>query len=167
MWHVDWGLQLWTLLTFAGLLILLARFVFKPLQKVLSDREDAIRTSLEKAETIRVAAEKATEENRKQMEQARQEALQLIVEGQQSAALARKEAEAHAREEAVALIADARREIDTQLQDGLEQLKSTVANLSVDIARQVLKETMDEKRHLQLTEESIRRLKDIHAIRPS
>jgi F0F1-type ATP synthase membrane subunit b/b' len=43
---VDVGLMVWTLLTFAGLLLLLSRFAFRPLKRILDEREDRMRQAL-------------------------------------------------------------------------------------------------------------------------
>ena len=45
----------------------------------------------------------------------------------------------------------------------MDELKTTVANLSVRIARQVIQEGLDEKRHMELADTFIDRLKRSHA----
>ena len=54
--------MIWSLVTFAGLLILLARFAFKPLKKILGEREAFIKDTLEKARQAQAEAEKALAE---------------------------------------------------------------------------------------------------------
>ena len=44
--QLDPGLFVWTILTFLLLLTVLAKFDWKPLLKLLKDREDLIRSSL-------------------------------------------------------------------------------------------------------------------------
>jgi len=48
--QLDPGLFVWTILTFLLLLFVLAKFAWKPLLKMLNDREELIRSSLEDAE---------------------------------------------------------------------------------------------------------------------
>jgi F0F1-type ATP synthase membrane subunit b/b' len=49
----------------------------------------------------------------------------------------------------------------------MDELKNTVANLSVRVAREVIGESMDETRHRQLADDFIERLKQTRATRQS
>ena len=163
MGEIDWGLQLWTGITFIGLFLVLARFVFGPLQKVLEGRENRIRQSLEKAEEAKIGAERLLAENEKKLGEARAETRKMIDEGHNIVAKMRREAEGKAKEDADKMITQAKAEIDQELQRGLEELKGTVANLSVRVSRQVLNEELNEQRHTQLVDDFIERLKKSHA----
>ena len=163
MGEIDWGLQIWTGVTFIGLFLVLARFVFGPLQKVLQKREDTIRDSLEKAEEAKLSAEKILAENEKKLSEARDETRKILDEGHKMVAKMRREAEDRAKTEADRMVLEARSEIDRELQKSLEELKGTVAALSVRVSRQVLKEELNEQRHEQLVDDFIERLKKSHA----
>ena len=162
---LDIGLMVWTLLTFGGLFLLLARFAFKPLRRLLADREKAIRDSLARADQARESAERLVAANEQKMEEARGEVRRILEEGNRIVAQMKRESQDAAREEAARIVDQARSEIDRETQRALENLKETVASLSVRISRQVLKEQLDEKRHSQLTDEFIERLKQTHATR--
>ena len=56
--QLDPGLFVWTILTFLLLLFVLAKFAWKPLLKMLNDREELIRSSLEDAEKAKEKLEK-------------------------------------------------------------------------------------------------------------
>ncbi|MCK5849777.1 MAG: F0F1 ATP synthase subunit B [Kiritimatiellae bacterium] len=165
MGEIDWSLQIWTAITFGGLLILLARFVFKPLQEILNKRESSIRESLEKADLANSNAEKLLTENQETLNEARTEARKIINEGNKIVAQMQKEAELKAKNEANLIIQHARTEINKELQKGLDELKGTVANLSIRISRQIIQEDMDDKKHERLVDNFIERLKASHASR--
>lgn len=167
MGEVDWGLQIWTLLTFGGLLFLLGKFAFKPLRNALAEREKVIRGALDQAAQAKREAEQLTEENRKKLELAWEEARTVINTERRAAEAIRKEAVEQAHHDADAFMAAARAEIDRELQKSLLELKSTVTNLSMNIARQVIREGLNETRHKELTEEYVQKLKESHANRPS
>ncbi len=158
----DPGLFFWSLATFAALMGLLARFTFRPLRKVLEERERRIRESLEKADEARREAEKALALNDEKLREAREEARRIIGEGHRIVAEMRTEAQVSAREEANTIIDHAREEIGREVQRSLEELKGSVANLSVRIARQIIREDTDEKRHAELADSFIERLKKTH-----
>jgi len=161
----DGGLVFWTLVTFACLLALLARFVFKPFRKVLEEREARIRDSLDEAQRAREEAQEILDRNEEQLSQAREEARRIIAEGHRIAADMKDEAGESAKREADRAAEHARAEIDRELQRSLDELKGTVANLSVRIARQVIREKLDDKRHEELANDFIERLKKSHASR--
>lgn len=164
---LDPGLMIWTLLTFGGLFLLLARFAFKPLRRLMEERERKIQSSLDQAQRVREEAEQALARNERTLEEARQEVRRILDEGQRLAAQLKREAQVAARSDAEQIVGQARAEIEREAKRSLDELKATVANLSVRISRQVLQEELNEKRHAQLTEEFIERLKKTDVIHKS
>ncbi len=162
---IDPALTLCTVITFAGLFLLLARFTFKPLRKMLDEREERIRGSLEEAKAAREEARQLVEENAERLNEAREETRRIITEGHKIVADMKREAEERAREEAEMAIQQARAEIDRELQKSLDELKGTVAGLSVRISRQIIRGSLDEKRHEELADDFIERLKKTHAVK--
>jgi len=163
--EIDWGLQIWTLLTFAALFAVLAKFVFRPLRTFISRREETIRQSLEKAGQAHAEAERLAMENRLKLDQSRDETRRIIDEGHRIVGEMKREAEKRARLESQAIIEQARTEIDRQIQKSLDELKNTVASISVNISRRFIKENIDEKKHLALADEFVERLKQTNASR--
>lgn len=167
MFSIDGGLTFWTVVTFACLLALLAKFVFKPFRKLLDEREQHLRDSLEKSDQAREEAGKILEVNREQINEARQEARRILEEGRRIVTEMKKEAKDSAQRETDAAVEKARMEIERQTQQSLDDLKGTVAGLSVRIARQLIGENLDETRHEELARNFIERLKKSHAARKS
>ncbi len=52
--QLDPGLFIWTIITFLVLFFVLAKFAWKPLLKMLKDREDMIKSSLNDAEKAQI-----------------------------------------------------------------------------------------------------------------
>jgi len=167
LFKLDGGLTFWALITFACLFLLLARFVFKPFQRILKEREESILASLKEAEKARQEAGNLLETNRQQLGVAREEARRVITEGHRIVSTMKQEVKESAKKEANQIIDEARTEIDRELQRSLDDLKSTVAGLSVRISRQIIKEQLDEKRHEELADEFVERLKKRYAKRPA
>ena len=162
---IDWNLLIWAVITFLCLFALLARFAFKPLSRLLAQREAAIQSSLDQAEKARADARQLLEQNEQRLSEARRETQKIINEGHKIVADMKREAHENAREEAQKLVEHARRDIDKEFQKSLSELKGTVANLSVRVARQVIKSNLDESTHEQLADDFIERLKQTHAKR--
>lgn len=159
MFDFDLGLMIWSLVTFVCLLLLLARFAFKPLKKILGDREAFIKDTLEKAKLAQSEAEKALVENARQMKEAQEAARRALESAKNDADEMTRKAHEQARVESRAIIEQARGDIDREVSKGMDKLKSTVADVSLQIARQVIKENLDETRHAVLVDEFVNLMK--------
>lgn len=159
MGHFDIGLFCWALATFAGLMLLLSRFAFKPLRDILKKREDTIRRAIDEANAARDEARRILDQQQQEIATARLQTIKSIEEGHRIVADIKKEAEAAGREQTAAILESARTEIDRETRRSLDDLKSTVASLSIRITRQIIRENLDEKRHEELADQFIERLK--------
>ncbi len=154
----DWGLQLWTLVAFLVLLVLLTKFAFKPIAQALDRRGEAIKKSIEDAEKQRAEAKKLMEDYQKQVADARSEAGKIIEEARQLGERVRKEVVEKANSEASAVAQRAQEEIQRQKEKGIQEMKDTVAALSVQIASKVIEKEVNEATHRQLVENLIKDL---------
>jgi F-type H+-transporting ATPase subunit b len=154
----DWGLQIWTLVTFVILLALLAIFAFKPIAQALDRRSEAIKKSIDEAEKQRAEAKKLLEDYQKQIADARNEAGKVIEEARQLGERVRKEVVEKANTEASAVAQRAQEEIVRQKEKGIQELKDTVAALSVQIASKVIEKEVNEATHRQLIDNLIKDL---------
>ena len=161
----DPGLLVWSVITFLCLLAVLARFAFRPLRKLLEERERMIQDSLQKAQQARAEAEQILARNEEQLAQAREEARRIIDEGHRIVAEMKREAREAAKADAAQIVNQARAEIDREVERSLVHLKATLANLALQITRQVLKENIGPEQHERLADEFIERLRKIHAER--
>src|SRR6266550_2260692 len=74
------GLMIWTTVCFLITLFVLKRYAFGPIQKMIDDRRERIRQSIEEAEHARAEARRLLEEHRSLIGQARGEAEQILAE---------------------------------------------------------------------------------------
>lgn len=155
------GLWFWTLLTFLVMLALLAKLAFKPIAQALERRGQVIKQSLDDAEKTRAEAKKLMEDYQKQIAAARAEAGKVVEEARVLGEKVRKEVLANAQTESAALVQRAQEEIQRQKEKGVQELKDTVASLSVQIASKVIEKEINETTHRQLVENLIRDLSKI------
>lgn len=160
----DWGLQLWTLVAFVVLLILLSKFAFKPIAQALDRRGATIKQSIEEAEKQRAEAKKLMEDYQKQLAEARNEANKIIEEARGLGENVRKEVVEKANAEASALLQRSQEELQRQKEKGVQELKDTVASLSVQIASKVIGKEVNEATHHQLIENLIKDLTKIQKV---
>ena len=154
----DTGLQIWTLVTFVILLALLAKFAFKPIAQALDSRGQKIKQSIDDADKSRAEAKKLMEDYQKQIAEARTEAGKVIEEARQLGERVRKEVVEKANTEASAVAQRAQEEIVRQKEKGIQELKDTVAALSVQIASKVIEKEVNEATHRQLIDNLIKDL---------
>jgi len=154
----DWGLQIWTFVAFVVLLVLLAKFAFKPIAEALDRRGEAIKKSIEEAEKQRADAKKLMEDYQKQVAAARTEANKIIEEARGLGETVRKEVVEKANAEASAAVQRAQEEIQRQKERGIQEMKDTVASLSVQIASRIIEKEVNEATHRQLVENLIKDL---------
>jgi F-type H+-transporting ATPase subunit b len=88
--EVRLGLMVWTIVCFGITFYILKRFAFGQVQKIIDERRERIRRSIEEAEKARNEARRLLEEHRTLIGQARGQAEQILSE-------ARKVAESMAR----------------------------------------------------------------------
>lgn len=132
---------------FLVLFVLLAKFAFPPITKVLDERANKIRESLEKAEGTRVEAERLLDEYKVQMAEARAEATKIIEQGRKVAESMKAEIVAKAKEEAEAEKAKAIEAIQAEKTAALGELQQQVADLSVAVAGKIIGSSLSRSDH--------------------
>jgi len=111
---------------------------FKPVGRVVEEREDYVNTSKADAKQKLAQAKELENELRNQLKDARQAAQKVINDAEQDSDKLYREALALATAEANASREQARREIDSQRQDALNQLKADADKLGNLIVERLL-----------------------------
>jgi F-type H+-transporting ATPase subunit b len=149
-------------LAFIVLMLLLARYLYRPIQQVLEARTQRIEEGLKAAEEAQRQREAAGKEYEKKLDEARREGQALIEQVTARSEQLRKELEAKAREQADAMITKARGEIQQERKRAVEDLRRQVAELAVLAAGRVIAENLDPQKHLQLIDRAIEEA-ELHA----
>src|SRR5260370_19091064 len=76
---------IWTVIAFAFVFVILAKFAFPAMRKGIQAREDRIRSDLERAERVRREAEQTLEQYQRQLADPRSEATHIIEQARQAA----------------------------------------------------------------------------------
>ena len=129
----DSGLLFWMLLSFGVVFVILAKFGFPVITKMVEGRRTYIDQSLEVARQANAQLAKLKEEGRITRE-AMHERDKIIVE-------ARKHAEAVAQKE----LDDVKQQIQQEKEEAIRDIRRQVAVLSVDIAEKIIRRNLDEK----------------------
>lgn len=140
------------LAAFVVLFLLLGKFAFPSITKLMDERANKIRESLEKAEQTQVEAERLLEEYKVQMAEARAEAGKIIEQGRSVAESMKAEIVAKAKEEAEAEKVKALAAIQSEKASAMADLQKQVADLSVDVAAKIIGTSLKKEDHAALIE---------------
>lgn len=135
----DFGLLFWMVLSFAILLFILKKFAWKPVLKMIKEREDSIAKQLDSAKAAKEQMEQLTAENEKIMRQARAEREEMLRDAKATKDKIVAEAQDAAKIEADKIIAAARLEIQAEKDAAMAELSEKVGQLSVEIAEKILR----------------------------
>jgi F-type H+-transporting ATPase subunit b len=155
---INPGLTLWTGITFLVLLVVLGKFAWGPIVKMLEERERTIRDALDQAKKERAEAERMVAEQRAALVGAQREAAELAKRSAGELEAMRQDLTARARKEADELVAQARRQILEEKAKAVSEIKGLAADLAIDAARKLITTSLDEKSQRALVEEYIAKL---------
>ncbi len=144
---VDWTL----LFTWANLLILyliMKRFLFQPIKKMMDDREREVRQSFERADEAKAEAERLRKDYADRLDNARKEAGELLKEANRKAQLRTEETLRQAKLQAQTLLEQAEEQIILDKNRALEGAKKEIAALALLTAAKALQaELSPDERH--------------------
>jgi F-type H+-transporting ATPase subunit b len=143
----DFGLVIWMTLTFLTVLFLLSKFAWKPILKMISDREKTIEDALLSAENAKKEMARLTANNESLLREAQAERDAMLKIARETKDQIINEARAKATTEAERLIAIARESINNEKMAAVTELKNQVAQLSLQVAEKLVKQQLssDEK----------------------
>jgi F-type H+-transporting ATPase subunit b len=149
------GLMIWTIVCFLIALFVLKKYAFGPIQKMIDDRREQIRRSIEEADNARKEARQLLEEHKALMQEARSDAEQIIAEARKT----RESMELRMREETEAerqrRLEETRREIAAETVRALEQIRAEVADLTLEATSIVVGKKLDSDRDRELISQAI------------
>lgn len=161
--QLDPGLFIWTILTFLLLLTVLAKFAWKPLLKMLKDREDMIRNSLDDAEKAQEELARLNAEGEEIINKARSEAQEILSQGKASAAKLKEETLNDAKEKARSITEDAQKQIQVEKEKAIAEIKGEVVNLSLSVAEKLIRKNLSPEDNKALIDESLSNVKEYEA----
>jgi F-type H+-transporting ATPase subunit b len=135
----ELGLFFWMMVTFLIVLFLMTKFAWKPIVKMIKDREASIDDALKSAEKAKAEIASMQADNERLLNEARRERDTMLKEARDMKDAIVGEAKGKAKAEADKLLAAAREAIQNEKMAAITDLKNQVAQLSIDIAEKMLK----------------------------
>jgi F-type H+-transporting ATPase subunit b len=152
------GLMIWTVISFGIAFFVLRRYAFGPVQRIIDERRERIRQSLEEADRARAEARRLLEEHRALQARSRQEGEEILAEARRIADSMRERAREETEADRQRRLEETRRQIEAETQRALEQIRAEVADLALVAAEKVTRKALDDADQRRLIDEAIREL---------
>jgi F-type H+-transporting ATPase subunit b len=149
------GLFIWTVITFAILLLLLWKTAWKPLLQAVETRERGIRDTQDAAKKDREQAAAMLAEQRELVNQARRERAEALATGQRDAERLKAEILDEGRRQKEELLKQADAQIQAGLRQARTELRATTAEAAIAVAEKLLGKNLDDASQRRLVEEHL------------
>lgn len=146
---------------FGLLLIVLTKFLYRPLLGVLDERRQAIKKSLEEAQAARAEAQREREEHAAKIQAAYAEAQAIRTAALQEAAEEQRRLVDAARAEAARLVDSAKAELAQDVRRARQELRQEVGDLAVTVAEQLIRKSLRGEDHRRIVEDAVARLERV------
>ena len=143
------------LISFAILVFLLSRFLYKPVVKLLDERAEKIKKGLSEAESASKGAEEAASKIEEELSQARLEGKKLVEAAREASNQLREDEKEKIAAEISQMMEKAKREINSERDSAILELKNRFGELVVDAAGKVIEKEIDEKSHSELINKAL------------
>ena len=138
---------IFAIINFCILVVGLKVFLYKPVCNMLDSRKEEVANNLNSAEEAKLEAQKLRDEYAAQIQNARNEAQDIINQAAKIGEQTKADIVNEAREEAARLTAKAQDEIAREKTEALNEIRNEIADLAVLAASKVVGKTIDVADH--------------------
>ena len=146
------------IVNFLILAFVFKKFLYKPVLKLLKDRQKQIERGISDAEAAHVALEKASTERDDIIKSATIEAEKIIDETKKSAESTRDEIIAKAKADSEKIIAEAKQTAKDEFEKAINEAKIAAVDLSKNLLDRILSEMFNENEKEKIMARNIKRL---------
>ena len=136
-------------------MLLIKKFLFKPIREMLAKRQELADEKIRKAEADQTAAEELKNTYEKNMQQAKDKAGEILATAQKTAASQSDDILRAANEQAVAIKSKAEADIAEERRKAVNELKGEIGSMAMEIAGKVIEREIREEDHAKLIDEFI------------
>ena len=138
----DSGLLFWMTLVFLVVFFILWKWGFPSIIKMVNERKEYIDESLAKAEEANLRLANIQKQGEELLMEAREKQAQILREASETRETIVGQAQEKAHEESARILSEAKAEIESQKQAAIRDIRSQVAELSVQIAEKILQKEL-------------------------
>lgn len=139
-------------------MILIKKFLFKPIRKVLEKRKAQADAQILDATKAKEEAEAMKTEYEQNMADAREKANDILATAQKTATLKSEEILKEANATAVAMKSKAEKDIEQEKRKAVNEIKDEIGSMALEIAGKVIEREISEEDHVKLIDEFIEKV---------
>lgn len=151
----------WSAVVFVIMAVVLWRFVFKPVNNMISKRQHEIRENIDNADRRNTEAQKYLDDQKVELEVARKEAKNIIDQGREVARKIREEMEDKAGEKARIMLEEALAEIEREKERSINEVKNDMVDIALSASAKIVSKTLSREEHRKLIEENLKELRKV------
>lgn len=140
------------LFNFAIVLLVLWKWAYKPIVKLLEERQEKIEKSVKQAAEIEKRVVEIEKEQQTVMATAKTEAAKILDDVRTTAEDHKKVLLEKAKEEVKVVVAQGKLQLQAEKVKMIQDAREEIAKIAVEAARKILQETVDEKKAMKLAE---------------
>ena len=137
-------------------LVIFKKLLLNPVKKVIAERKAKADSQIADAEKLRTEAEAMKAEYEQNLQNARNEANQIVASAQKTAAARSEELLGEARAQAAALKQKAEADIAQERKKAVNEVKDEIGGMAMEIASKVVEREIREADHKDLIDEFIK-----------
>lgn len=154
--HIEVGMLLAQLANFVIVLLVLYKFAYGPVLKLLNERTAKIEKGLQDAEASHKKLTEISEKEVAVLVEARKNAQEIIKKAEDTAVANAQSIIIVAKEQAESMLVIAQKQIEQEKEKVLAEVKEEVANLVVLATEKIIHEKLDKQKDEELISQSIK-----------
>lgn len=143
------------IISFLILLFLMTKVLYRPLQNLLDERINKVRSDIEDAQRLLAEAEENRRRAQEMLHKAQEEAMLIQRKAEQEADAYYRQQLQRTKEEMEKLLASAQSEIQENVRNAKAELKQEISSISIAVAEKILRREISESEHEQIIREAI------------
>ena len=149
------GLMIWTIVAFLITLFVLSKYAYAPVQKMIDERRERIRSAIDEADRAREEARNLLEEHKALIGQARSEAEEILAEARRIGEAQRERVREEADADRQRRLEETQRQIEQATHQAIGQIREEVGRLSVIAAEKITRKTLSDADQSRLIDEAL------------
>lgn len=138
------GLIFWMTLAFLLLVFILGKYAWKPIMKMLKEREETIHEALHAADRAREEMKHLQFSNEQLLREAKNERDVILMDARKLREAIIEESRVKASTEAARIVQSAKESIQNEKMAAMTDLKNQLATMSLEVSRKVLKRELSD-----------------------
>lgn len=155
MLKFDWNI-LFTLINLVIFYLLMKRFLFKPILKVMNQRNEMINKQFEEADSAKSEAEELKKQYEVKLQGADDESRRILADARENANAEYSRIMDRAEEDVAKMKADAQKQISAESQKAMLSARENIASLAMQAAEKVVGANVSEEQNSAIFDEFLK-----------